>query len=86
MGWFLWCQAEVVEPDSAGSTAADAEDAQKAADKTARDNARNQRITDKDACVTALNGPAALTPQEIKDCLGIVMKEVYEPQIAPGDL
>ena len=85
-GWFLWCQKEILVADSAGSSAADAADAAKAADDATRASKQSERLTNKDACVAAVNGGGNLTNVEIKDCINVLVKEVYKSQIAPGDL
>lgn len=92
--WFIWCekhdgtyqQKAALVPDLDGIAAADAEDAQKAADKVARAQARTGRATAAQGCVDAVNGGGNLAQTQIKDCIEILVKEVYESQLSTDDL
>ena len=86
LGWFLWCQKEILVTDSVGSSAADAADLQKANDQSLRDSKKSARLTSVAACVTAVNNVASLTPTQIKDCLNILIKHNFESAIDPADL
>ena len=92
--WFIWCelitgyvQTKQLIPDPDGAAAADAEDAQAATDKAARDTAKaNRKGSGKDSCVAAVNANGNLSQNEIKDCINLLVKEVFDEDIAVGDL
>lgn len=82
-GWFLWCQKEILMNDAAKVSAVDAMDASKAADKAIRLAKKAERTISKDACVAAVNGGSNLTALEVKECLAVVVKEVFAKDIDP---
>ncbi len=86
-----WCTRkaliDVLELDTALKTAHDASEAAKAADMATRASAKGQRELDSAACVTVVNrGTPPMTVPEITQCLTILVKEVYEKEVATGDL
>lgn len=75
----------IVVPDAAGITAADAADAQKDSDQSARDTAKPLRETALQACVQDSKNPT-LTPQQIKDCMAALVREILKDKVAIPDL
>lgn len=92
--WFYWCEKpdgtfqkkDALVADAAGSAAADAADAAKAAEKATRDSKRTTRRTDASACVTAVKGGGNLTGPEAKNCIQVLVREVFEQHIDKDDL
>lgn len=85
-GWFLWCQKEVLVVDSAGSAQADIDDAQKATDNATRTTKAGERKTGADTCVAAVNAGGVLASPDLQNCINVLVKQLFENQIAPGDL
>lgn len=84
--WFIWCEKETLVIDVAAKNAFDAQKANETSEISLKEAKRQQRIIDKDSCVEAVNNIKALTPQEIKDCLNVLIKEVYSKDIPLSDL
>lgn len=85
VGWFLWCETEILVQDAAGIAAADTEDAQISTDKTTRITAKGVREVSLQQCVQDSKNPT-LSPQQIKDCLAALVREMLGSKIAIGDL
>ena len=76
---------DLIVPDPAGITAADAEDAQKDSDKSARDTARGTREIDLQTCIQDSKNPT-LTPQQTKDCIAALVREILKDKVDINDL
>lgn len=85
-GWFAWCQVEGLVLDAAKNAAADAEDNAKAEKKATRQAKKLERRTLKDACVAAVNDGGNLNQGQIKGCIEVLVKEVFESEIPASDL
>lgn len=72
--------------DPSGEAQADVEDQARRNEKSLRNQKASDRLQTALDCVAALNSPQALTPQEIKECLAVVIKEVFKDQIPTNDL
>lgn len=84
-GWFLWCQKEMLIIDTAGSSQADADDAQKASDDAARVVAKGQRDLDLDQCV-ADSKSATLTLPQASSCIRGLVRELRGENVPVADL
>ena len=71
--------------DAAGIDQADNDDIQKATDQTTRDTAKGPRETVLLTCVQDSKNPT-LTPDQIKDCIGALVREILGTKVAPADL
>ena len=85
-GWFLWCETKGLVFDQVKADAADAFDVTKATEKALKKSKKDDRKADKDACVAAVNGGGNLTDKKIKDCIELLIKEVFSEDIDPADL
>ncbi len=91
--WFIWCeknsgsfnQMDSLVPDAAGIIQADIDDAQKASDKITRDTAKGPRITLLDQCIQNTKNPT-LTPEQTKNCLQALVREIRGESVPVGDL
>ncbi len=72
--------------DAAGILAANAEDKDIKDEKDLRATKRGERLTGKDACVAAVNAGVTLTQPEIKNCIEVLVKEMYEADIPVDQL
>lgn len=84
-GWFLWCEKEILVPDSVGSNAADVEDGLRDADKNTRKIKKAERDTLLIDCVRDSNNPT-MTPLEVKNCLSALLKEFLGEKVDTIDL
>jgi len=72
-------------PDVAGQATADTKDAQRLTDAGLRKTAKGTRETSLQQCVQDSKNPT-LSPQQIKDCLGALVRQILGNKVAVPDL
>ena len=85
-----WCfQRDFVDKlklDATLEASVNAANAIKEADRSNRESKSQARSSDASSCVSAVNDTSAMTPADIKICLDILIKEVFQKGIATSDL
>lgn len=84
-GWFLWCEKETLLVDVAGNAAADSDDANAVAEKSARAGAKTIREVSLQQCIQDSKNPT-LTPTQTKDCIKAIVRELLGGKVSLVDL
>lgn len=79
-------QKEDLVPDAAGRAAHDAEKAARQAERDLRKTKRQERRAAMRTCITAVNAGGNLSNADAKNCVELLVKEVFDEEIDAADL